>query len=49
MTLSSITRIYAEGKLEEPAYVTVLHNGVLTQDHQRIEGPTGHHDCRQIP
>jgi hypothetical protein len=33
---------YAEGKLVEPANVTVLHNGVLTQDHQRIEGPTGH-------
>jgi hypothetical protein len=26
----------------EPAYVTVLQNGVLTQDHQRIEGPTSH-------
>jgi len=31
---------YAEGKLAEPAYITVLHNGVLTQDHQRIEGPS---------
>lgn len=33
---------YKNGKLAEPAYVTVLQNGVLVQDHQRIEGPTGH-------
>ena len=31
-----------DGKVVEPAYVTVLQNGVLLQDHQRIEGPTGH-------
>jgi len=30
------------GKVVEPAYVTVLQNGVLVQDHQKIEGPTGH-------
>jgi len=30
------------GKVVEPAYVTVLQNGVLLQNHQRIEGPTGH-------
>jgi hypothetical protein len=30
------------GKVVEPAYVTTLQNGVLIQDHQRIEGPTGH-------
>lgn len=29
-------------KLAEPAYVTVIQNGVLVEDHQRIEGPTGH-------
>lgn len=40
---------YAEGKLAEPAYVTVLQNGVLTQDHQRIEGPTGHHMVAKYP
>jgi hypothetical protein len=31
-----------DGKVVEPAYVTVLQNGVLMQDHQKIEGPTGH-------
>jgi hypothetical protein len=30
------------GKVVEPAYVTVIQNGVLLQNHQRIEGPTGH-------
>ena len=33
---------YEGDQLKEPAYVTVLQNGVLTQNHQRIEGPTGH-------
>jgi hypothetical protein len=33
---------YKDGALVEPAYVTVLQNGVLIQDHQRIEGPTQH-------
>jgi hypothetical protein len=33
---------YKDGKLDEPAYITTLQNGVLIQDHQRIEGPTGH-------
>ena len=40
---------YEEGKLAAPAYVTVLHNGVLTQDHQRIEGPTGHRTVAKYP
>ncbi|MHB8898224.1 MAG: 3-keto-disaccharide hydrolase [Thermoguttaceae bacterium] len=30
----------AEGKLVSPAYVTVLHNGVLVQDHFALEGDT---------
>ncbi len=30
----------AGGKLTRPAYVTVLHNGVLTQNHQEILGTT---------
>lgn len=32
-----------------PANVTVLQNGVLTQDHQRIEGPTGHMIVAKYP
>jgi hypothetical protein len=40
---------YAEGKLTEPAYVTVLQNGVLTQDHQMIHGPTGHKIVAKYP
>ena len=31
------------GKLLRPAYVTVIHNGVLVQDHVAITGPTAHH------
>jgi hypothetical protein len=34
--------VYREGKEIEPGYVTVFENGVLVQDHFRIEGPTGH-------
>ncbi len=33
-------RFDAAGKLLRPAFVTVFHNGVLTQNHQRIEGGT---------
>jgi hypothetical protein len=29
-------------KLVSPAYVTVIHNGVLVHHHQAIQGPTGH-------
>ncbi len=29
-------------KLVSPAYVTVVHNGVLVHHHQEIMGPTGH-------
>lgn len=29
-----------DGRLVKPAYVTVVHNGVLIQHHTRIEGPT---------
>ena len=31
-----------EGKLMQPARVTVLHNGVLVQDNVTLTGPTGH-------
>ncbi len=33
---------FADGKLEKPAYVTVLHNGVVTQNHIALIGDTSH-------
>jgi hypothetical protein len=33
-------RFESDGKLKEPGYVTVLHNGVLVQNHTEIEGTT---------
>ena len=35
-------RFDSGGKLTRPAYVTVIHNGVLVQDHVRLMGPTAH-------
>ncbi len=45
-----------EGDLRRPAYVTVLHNGVVVQNHAQLQGPTewiGYpayqaHDCAPI-
>lgn len=34
--------VFKSGKLDKPAYVTVLHNGVLVHHYQEIYGPTGH-------
>src|SRR5579859_3705137 len=34
--------VYKNGKEIDPGYVTVFENGVLMQDHTRLEGPTGH-------
>ncbi len=34
--------IYKDGKQVDPGHVTVFENGVLVQDHTRLEGPTGH-------
>src|SRR5207237_1240302 len=34
--------IYKNGVEVDPGYVTVFENGVLVQDHARIEGETGH-------
>ncbi len=34
--------IYKQNKQVDPGYVTVFVNGVLTQDHALLEGPTGH-------
>jgi len=33
---------FKDGKLEKPLYVTVLHNGVLTQNHIALIGETPH-------
>lgn len=33
---------FQDGKLARPAYVTLVYNGVLVQNHQRILGPTMH-------
>jgi hypothetical protein len=40
---------YEGDKLTEPAYITTLQNGVMIQDHQRIEGPTGHMHVASYP
>jgi len=34
--------VFKDGKLERPARVTVLHNGLLVHHNQEIYGPTGH-------
>ena len=34
--------IYKDGQPVDPGYVTVFENGVLVQDHTRLEGGTGH-------
>lgn len=33
---------FENGELASPAYVTVLHNGVLVQNHQQVYGALGH-------
>jgi hypothetical protein len=33
---------FKDGKLERPAFATVLHNGVITQNHTELLGPTLH-------
>lgn len=33
---------FKDGKLETPAFVTVFHNGVITQNHTQLLGPTPH-------
>jgi hypothetical protein len=35
-------RFGPRGELQSPAILTVLHNGVLVQDHVVLTGPTGH-------
>ncbi|MDI6450441.1 3-keto-disaccharide hydrolase [Anaerobaca lacustris] len=38
--------VFQDGKLERPARITMLHNGLLVHHNQEIYGPTGH---RNIP
>jgi len=40
---------YKGDQLSAPAYITTFQNGVLIQDHQRIEGPTGHMIVAKYP
>jgi hypothetical protein len=35
-------RFKEDGSLESPAYVTVIHNGVLVQHHVELQGPTAY-------
>jgi len=35
-------RFNPDGTLKQPAYATIFHNGVLTQNHQAFLGPTQH-------
>ena len=34
--------VYKDGREVDPGYITVFENGVLVQDHTRLEGGTGH-------
>jgi len=34
--------VFEKDKLAKPAYVTILHNGILVHHNQEIHGPTGH-------
>ena len=36
-------RFDSSGRLQRPATITVLHNGVLVQDHATLTGPTAHY------
>ena len=40
---------YAEGKLVSPAFVTVIHNGVVIHNHQNFYGPTVYKSLAKYP
>jgi len=37
-----IAPVFADGKLKQPARVTLFHNGLLAQLNEEIHGETGH-------
>ena len=41
--------VYEEGKPKEPAYVTVIHNGVVVQNREAFSGPSGHKKLSEYP
>lgn len=41
--------VYKEGKLETPAKVTVLHNGVVVQNNEAFTGPSGYRSLSKYP
>lgn len=41
--------VYAEGKVQTPAKVTVIHNGVVVQNGEFYTGPTSHKKLAQYP
>ena len=40
---------YKDDKLESPAYITVIHNGVIIHNHQKLHGPTVHKTVAKYP
>lgn len=41
--------VYKDGKVVTPAYVTILHNGIIVQNNQPIHGPTRHKVAASYP
>jgi hypothetical protein len=41
--------IYEGGKVKEPAYATVIQNGIVVQNHRALLGPTKHRELATYP